>query len=221
MRKCIRDRYMLLAMWYTAGIYAAWSNEPPVAPLWYEFPEVPTFHRNEYCALVGGALYVVPVVDEGVTTVNVEKPPGLWYDFVTGKPLEKTGPVNVTIDDIPVYVRGGRIVPIYRKIGRNVKETCVCNISLVIALDEEGRASGNLYLDDGITFAYKNEEYMHRHFLYENGKLHWRVATERPEKNVPEFLKNVRITDFKVFSKDGTREVTGLKFYAYQKWQYP
>lgn len=42
--------------------------------------------------------------------------------------------------------------------------------TLVVALDEGGKAEGDLYLDDGHSFAFTKGEYLHRRCGREGGK---------------------------------------------------
>lgn len=41
----------------------------------------------------------------------------------------------------------------------------------MIALDSSGEAEGELYIDDGKSYDFKNGAYIHRRFLFSNGKL--------------------------------------------------
>ena len=43
--------------------------------------------------------------------------------------------------------------------------------TLLVALDSEGQASGDLYLDDGSSFAYKRGLFAHRLFSFKDGML--------------------------------------------------
>lgn len=43
--------------------------------------------------------------------------------------------------------------------------------TLLVVLDSKGQASGDLYLDDGSSFAYKRGVFAHRLFTFENGVL--------------------------------------------------
>lgn len=43
--------------------------------------------------------------------------------------------------------------------------------TLVVALDSKGQAAGDLYVDDGSSFAYKRGVYAHRLFSYKDGVL--------------------------------------------------
>lgn len=72
-----------------------WLGAPPTRPLWVEFPlDENTFDVDgEY--MLGSALLIKPVVDEGAITASVYFPHGLWYDV---KDLAVfTGPSTQTI----------------------------------------------------------------------------------------------------------------------------
>ena len=87
-------------------------------PLYYDWPEEDAAYtsRNEY--LFGDQMIVSPVTApadkiSGLTPEEVWLPKGDWIEWPTGKHL--VGPTTVrrsfTIDQIPVYLRAGAIVP--------------------------------------------------------------------------------------------------------------
>ena len=43
--------------------------------------------------------------------------------------------------------------------------------TLIVALDQDGHAEGDLYLDDGSSFAYKRGMFAHRNITFAHGKL--------------------------------------------------
>ena len=108
--------------------------------------------------MLGGALMVVPCLEQGADTVNGVFPGvgdgTVWYDWYTGeKATEGVGPgENVTIPaplgHIPVFVRGGSVVPVQEP-GMTIAESRRNPWGLVVALDGDGVAKGELYLDDG------------------------------------------------------------------------
>lgn len=44
-------------------------------------------------------------------------------------------------------------------------------VTLIVALDEHGKAEGELYMDDGHSYAFLQSDYVHRTFTYANNKL--------------------------------------------------
>ena len=67
---------------------------------------------DEY--LFGKAFLVAPVLDPGATKRTVYLPPATWFDFYTGRRFAggQTVEADAPIERIPVFVRGGSIVPL-------------------------------------------------------------------------------------------------------------
>jgi alpha 1,3-glucosidase len=222
--KSITDRYRLFGVWYTHGVYATRIGRSPVVPLWFEFPLIEAYHDLESVALVADSLLVVPVLTENATHVDVPKPPGVWYDFVSGEALAKELRKPVTLDDIPVYIRGGRIVPLYNTPGEVSIHTVTTPLTLVIAGDDNGRAHGSLYLDDGVSFSFEEGTFVERNFTYDQGTLNW-VKGNRMEKHIPDFLLDAIVSNLDIYTMnpDGTSEVrhiSGLKLKVCEEWKY-
>jgi alpha 1,3-glucosidase len=220
----IRDRYMLLAVWYTHSIYTLTHGRSPVVPLFYEWPEIEAFHDVEHEALLGDSFLVCPVLSEGVKKVTITKPPGIWYDFVTGLSIHDGYEKPVTMFDIPVFLRGGRIVPLYCTPGQSTNATIRTPLTLMIGGDEHGEAEGVIYLDDGLTFAYESGEFIHRRFTFKNGVLSSRKVSPQ-ETKPPEFLRDSRVANVTVYllKPDGTTDVTrisGLNLKLVEEWDF-
>jgi alpha 1,3-glucosidase len=188
-RSVIRDRYRLLPLWYTAVRKANLTGEPVVKPLWFEFPSVAELHTLETEVLVANSILVVPIATPSPARVTVIKPPGRWYRFFNGTELTKDVNLSVPLSDIPVYIRGGKIVPIYSRYALSTKEILTTPITLHIALDENGHAEGDLYLDDGETHAFLTGQYLQKRFEFSNGAL--RSFTEGG--TIPDKLAGIRL----------------------------
>lgn len=78
----------------------------------------------------------------------------MWYDWYTQSAVDAQPGQNVTIDaplgHIPVYTRGGSILPMQRP-GYTTAESRRNPWSLLVSLNLEGSATGQLYLDDGVS----------------------------------------------------------------------
>ena len=59
------------------------------------------------------------------------------------------------IHQVPVYQRGGTIVPKRERVRRSAALMHQDPVSLVVAPDRDGKAKGRLYLDDGESFKYR------------------------------------------------------------------
>lgn len=173
-RAAIRTRYGLLPLWYTLFYEAEQSGVPPMRPLWYEFPGDETTYTREGSHMVGESLLVAPVLTKGATSVEVLFPGStLWYDYWTHEKLDVSGvrSIPAPYEKVPVFQRGGTIIPIRERIRRSSALMHQDPITLIVAPDKDGYASGTLYLDDGKSFDYKDGARFYMKFTYKNGKL--------------------------------------------------
>jgi alpha-glucosidase (family GH31 glycosyl hydrolase) len=193
-------------------------GRPPIVPVWYEWPEVESLHSNDQEILLGDALLVVPILVPDANWTIVEKPPGIWYGFWSGRILVNTT-VPVTLDDTLVYIRGGRIVPKYEHPINNTIDTVKSPLTLIVALDENKRAEGSLYLDDGITYNYTLGVFLHRNFTYSDGELKWEKGCTK-EKKVPEFLEGSIVENIVIYDSTGAKRFTGLKLLVAEEWSW-
>lgn len=208
-RQAIRVRYLLLPYWYTLFFNAERDGGPIVKPLWVEFPAEKATFSIEDGHMLGSAILVHPVTDIGSVGVNVylPGPDQLWYDIDTYKMYSGGNNLYQTVDlqKIPVYLRGGFIIPVHERIRRAAILSAHDPYTLLIILDKQGQAKGDLYHDDFYTFDYKKGQYIHREFIYANNKLTSRnlndyqfptdVWIERIQIiGIQNHLKNIRLT---------------------------
>ncbi|CAJ0962009.1 unnamed protein product, partial [Mesorhabditis belari] len=161
-RDAIRQRYTLLPYWYTLFQEHNATGMPPMRPIFYEFPSDEALFTEDKAHMVGEALLVRAVVDKDATSVEVTLPSGenkdtLWYDWESG--VERPAGLNhvdAPLQKIPVFQRGGTIVPTWQRIRRAASLMKEDPLTLIIALDKNGAAKGRIYLDDMETFDYKN-----------------------------------------------------------------
>lgn len=81
------------------------------------------------------------------------------------------------MEGIPVYLRGGHIIPRKERARRSTAQMQKDPFTLWIALDSSGSAEGDLYVDDGHSFAYQRGSYIHRQFSFK-GKILTNTAAE-------------------------------------------
>jgi hypothetical protein len=190
---------MLMGVWYTQSVYATRRGRGPVVPLWYDWPEIDSFHDNEREVILGESLLVVPVIEENAGSIHIVKPPGYWYDLFTGHVIKEDMNRSVTLDDIPVYIRGGRIVPLYNSsTAETALSTITTPLTLVIALNEKNESEGSIYLDDGVSFEFESGKFLHRNFTFQNKELKWFKACEYG-KEVPEFLRSAIVSCIDIY----------------------
>ena len=129
--------------------------------------------------------------------------------------------VRVYYDRIPTIILGGKILPLKTRI---VKSTNIQNninkrlqgTELLVALNKEKRAYGSLYLDDGISFNFKNSGiFSFSVFEFNKNKLLYKVKQDKYdvpkviEKIVIMGLDNSNIKEIEVkFLNKGNQEST-------------
>ncbi|MFN3596243.1 MAG: glycoside hydrolase family 31 protein [Rubricoccaceae bacterium] len=116
-REAIELRYRLLPYLYTALEAAAREGLPILRPLALVHPEDETIRRTSPLGFyVGPDLLAHPVVEPGQTNREVYLPAseGGWYDFASGHHYEgrQTVWIETPLDLLPLYVRGGSVLPI-------------------------------------------------------------------------------------------------------------
>jgi alpha 1,3-glucosidase len=188
--KAAKDRYMLIGFWYTNAVEYVRTGRSLVLPLWQIWPEIDAFHDVDSAVVVGDSLFVQPVVTKDAESITLIKPPGHWYELHEGDLLVDKMVRKVTLDDVPVYVRGGRIVPLYKKVGMTTYKTIVTPVTLVIGGDDGEKATGWIYLDDGVGYEFEQGKFLQRNFSYDGKVLKCKKGDSR-EKEVPEFLREV------------------------------
>lgn len=161
-RNAMAIRYRLLPYMYTLLRNAHTRGDTVMRALAWEFPREPWLAAADRQFLLGPAVLVTPVLVRGATSVNgvfPGVPEEVWYDWYTGSAalsINATRGQNVTIADvpiekIPVFIRGGYVIPMQE--ARNTTANCRRSPwSVLVALDRAGTsATGELYLDDGVS----------------------------------------------------------------------
>jgi alpha 1,3-glucosidase len=143
-------------------------------PLWVAYPSDPRTFDMDKQFLSGGDLLVAPVYKQGATSVGVYFPgTEPWYDVASGAahaaPSDAT--VDAPIDKVPVFQRGGSIVPRQMRVRRSSVAMAHDPFTLVVARDSKGEASGRLFLDPGDGYAYRNGDYAYVEYALTGGVL--------------------------------------------------
>lgn len=74
LRDQIRMRYTMLPLWYTLFYENEQDGQPPMRPLWWEFPEDKETFGVDDAHLVGDRLLVKPVLTQGATSIDIYFP---------------------------------------------------------------------------------------------------------------------------------------------------
>ncbi|KAH7292375.1 hypothetical protein KP509_29G065300 [Ceratopteris richardii] len=173
-RDAIRERYALLPYFYTLFREANLTGVPIMRPLWMEFPDEEMTFAMDKEWMVGNSLLIHGVYAEGSTSESVYLPgQGLWYELKTGNsfPGGDYIKVPVSMSAIPMFQRGGTIIPRRERPRRSSSQMVDDPYTLVIALNNAHEAEGEIYIDDGKTFNFAEGAYIHRKFTFSQGSL--------------------------------------------------
>ncbi|KAM6968671.1 neutral alpha-glucosidase C [Tautogolabrus adspersus] len=201
-RTVIEERYCLLPYWYTLFHQAHTCGLPPLRPLWVEFPrEQSTFSvDNQY--MIGRALLACPVTEPGVREIKVLLPGSaeVWFDVHSAEGFQggRTLSLPVTLNTVPVFQRGGSVVCRSTGSGSCTADVQWMPLSITVALNSQGVADGELYLDDGHSFSYRDRKaFCLRTFNMQSGRLLCRPATEEGTYECETVVQSVSILGLK------------------------
>ena len=177
----INERYRLMPYIYSQAAAVSFDGYTLMRPLVFDFCNDPEALNQKYEFMFGPSILVSPVTEPGVTQwrTYLPKNPSGWYDFRTGKHYEGGQTVTTDASRIPVFVRGGSILPLAT--GRQYaldKGDGTLEIRVYPGCD----ASFTLYEDDGITNAYTRGEYTKTTFSWNNTKQKVSVKTKGKKK---------------------------------------
>ncbi|OHT13501.1 Neutral alpha-glucosidase AB [Tritrichomonas foetus] len=205
-------RYQMIPLWYTSIYRTSKTGIPPVQPLFTIFPDYDDrFHDNSQLAIIGESLLVAPVLEEGSTSKEILKPPGLWYSLYDGQKLDGNK-ILVDINSLPLYIRGGKIISTYNSSSKNVYETSKMPLNLLIAVNENGYAEGELYLDDGETYGYTKNKYLHQFISYDNGVLSFKSLNENGD--IPDkIITNNYICQITIYGEEENKKIIDYNYH--------
>ncbi len=105
-------RYRLLPYIYSEAVECGRSSLPMMRALALDFQDDPTAVTIDDQYMFGRSLLVAPVLDAG-TQRRVYLPRGVWFDYWTKEPMHGGHwfDVEAPLDRLPLYVRGGAIIP--------------------------------------------------------------------------------------------------------------
>jgi alpha-D-xyloside xylohydrolase len=165
LEKYLKLRYELMPYIYSLGYSTYESGAPYMRALFMDFPSDAKAAdlTDEY--MFGPAFLVAPVTDQGVTSRDVYLPAGAdWYNYWTNERVHggQTISVNAPIDQLPLFVRAGSIVPLGVPVLSTNEPQALKKVRVYPGTD----GSFTLYQDDGKTYGYEKGESKITH-------LHW------------------------------------------------
>jgi len=185
-RHFIEERYRLMPYLYTVAEETSHDGLPIDRPLFLEFPHA-TNDGTPYDLTTGGGeflfgsrILVAPNPSpEEVAPYTIHLPAGTWYDYWTGEQITRSKPAGTLdleqrdkviaqkplmrtpkLEELPVYVRGGSILPI-SPLTQSTAELPQGPLTLRVyvpaaGLDTPGETcAGEVYTDDGHSFDFR------------------------------------------------------------------
>ena len=184
MRKALQDRYALLPYIYSMARYAYDSAISIVHPMYYEYPDLNQCYHQEHQYYFGNDLIISPISRpmNGFEKISqaVWLPEGNWYDFRDGKMIsggkEVTG--YYTLDEVPIYVRAGSIIPTQTpklRITGSVLDTLILTV-----YSSDAGASFKLYEDEGNNENYRKDICSFTQFNYQkaDGAVNFKIQPD-------------------------------------------
>lgn len=142
-------RYRLFPYLYSLAHEAQRTGLPVIRAMPLVFPDDPNTCDKDLQFMLGPWLLVAPIYDAGEER-TVYLPEGIWFDFWTGERF--AGPatlrVHAPLDTLPLFVRGGAILPMMQE-ARRIPKGAID--PLILEIYPHGRGIYTLYEDEGET----------------------------------------------------------------------
>jgi oligosaccharide 4-alpha-D-glucosyltransferase len=167
LRKFIKLRYKLLPYNYSLAYQNSTTGMPLMRPLFFESNVSNTQNNKNDLSLIdnassylwGDAFLVTPIVDAKVSSVAVNLPAGVWFEYFTqdkNKPNKKyqgnkTVSIETSLATLPILVRAGSFIPMIDNI-QSTQDYDASKLTLHYYADKSVRsAEYEMYEDDGKT----------------------------------------------------------------------
>lgn len=234
-RRYIETRYKLLPYFYAVADETSRTGLPMMRPVFLEFPEIfapnANFDHWDSEFLLGPSLLVAPApFGEKLDDYVVSFPAGSWFDFWTGEkmPAQAGSPsivdvvtakpgtkfpelrkVHPKLDTLPVYVRGGSVLPMQPLI-QNTDETPGGPLELRVYPGDD--CSGALYLDDGHTFAYQQGKFLRQAITCQSDANSVKIKFHQREGSYQQWWKFMELVIYDWPSAHAEAKVTGSTY---------
>ena len=156
----IRLRYKFMPYIYSEAAQVTFNGSTIMRPFVFDFPDDQEALKQDASYMFGKSLLISPVTEGGVSEWKVYLPENEsgWYDWWTGEKLDGGQYIQakVDIETIPVYVKGGSIIPT-GPVKQHVAEKS--DDPVVINIYPGDDASFTLYEDEGVNYNYEKGAY--------------------------------------------------------------
>ncbi len=150
-RTAIERRYMLMPYVYTAFREASINGMPVMRPLFMADPKDRTLRSEDQAFLLGGDLMITPRWAE-----NVAQPHNGSWQIVN---LSSMSSFHDDLHQAELRQRPGSIIPM-AQLAQSTAELRTDSLTLLVCLDTDGKACGQVYEDEGDGFSYRDGNYL-------------------------------------------------------------
>uniref|UniRef100_A0A9L0IEJ8 Maltase-glucoamylase 2 (putative) n=1 Tax=Equus asinus TaxID=9793 RepID=A0A9L0IEJ8_EQUAS len=161
-RNVLQTRYTLLPYLYTLMHKAHVEGSTVVRPLLHEFTVDNKTWEIDDQFMLGPAILISPVLESNTFEIHAYFPSARWYDYSTESGNTATGEwktLQAPLDHINLHIRGGYILP-WQESAMNTYSSRQKFMGLIVALDDNGKAEGEMFWDDGQSIdTYENGNY--------------------------------------------------------------
>ena len=214
-RQYIELRYKLLPYIYTGIEQSSRTGIPLMRPMFLQYPSDDALQLLETEFMFGGDLLVAPKLDEKVGPYEVKLPPGVWYDFWTGKTVSGAAQnIDPPLDGVPVFVRAGAIIP-QAPVVQSTSDVPKGPLELLIYPGSDCR--GSLYQDDGNTLAYQHGEFLRMQFTCDANSESVKFNFSTAQDQYKPWWSTIKATFFGLSRKPQQLQLRGN---AVQGWGY-
>ncbi|KAI3961698.1 hypothetical protein MKW92_034199 [Papaver armeniacum] len=180
-RLALLRRYRFIHHIYTLFYLSHTKGTPVAAPTFFADPKDPKLRSIENSFLLGPLLvHASTFRDQGSDALPHVLPTGIWilsFDFEIMWTLILT---LFFFFDLPtLYLQGGSIIPVGLPVQHVEEANATDDLTLIVALDQYGKAKGVLYEDEGDGYEFSEGGYL---LTYYDAELQSSVVTIRVSK---------------------------------------
>lgn len=171
-RKFLNTRYRLLPYIYSEAAAVSFKGSTLMRPLMMDYIEDSIALKTKYQYMFGPSLMIAPIVEGGVESweLYLPKQDGGWYDFWDNTKYK--GGENLTImaklDEIPVFVKAGTILPLIEEKTQTTTE--INKSAITIQVYPGSDAEYSLYRDNGNDYRYEKGGYAEIYLYWNDSK---------------------------------------------------
>lgn len=200
-RELLQLRYRLIPYWYSLAWEASEKGYPLVRPLfWNDWRDRALWDVDD-AFLVGDAILVCPILEEGARSRDLVPPRGHWYDFWDDTPIEggQTVRLDAPLDRIPLLIKAGAILPM------EIEDRLILHLYAPV---EDGTSTGYLYSDAGDGYGEKRVERFQMRRTAAALELTWEQQGDRafPYARVDLYLHGLELQQAEIDGKSRTLE---------------